>query len=534
MCVCVRPLEIVLVKIDRQTREVLLPTEYECVFHFHRQSELKFGSKKTQGPVRYDDLLAAMFSSSPEAQQIKLREMLGCDSCKKDVHHINVPEVFYRTTVEIEAEYLRKYNVIPKSAIQRMEKQRSSQRVKYFASIGVPEKINETYLQQLYDSNAPGSYLKRVWDTFRPTQSLQHVDADVGRRLLKMLQGTVPTTALGEYTDLLDFMEWKKTKKEERTAEGGAYSTPPPKVADTSSAQKRLEDSERSVERYKTELMKTKKKLREQKYLMNLIITNKKSDPSAKSCKKCRGRAGFCKSRGKEGHLPPLPESESDAESDASLNILADAASSSPNTKATASTKNEAAIDDLLEHLRTICAGKEKEVEGMVLKNGKITCMGRKARVSGYNIGLMLNNIKRSLHGNKLYRKHDKDWWKEKLQEFVHENFFKMEVDKADDFIQALRTIHEQGLTEGVERENGLISDIVPSCVVGGYNIGDIWYRAINYLKKNKSQKFYGHSVDWWKEQTKDLAILVDNSRFVGLRGRIQATSNRKRRKTRR
>ena len=518
MCVCVRALEIVLVKIDRQTREVLLPTEYECVFHFHRQPELKFGSKKTEGPVRYDDLLAAIFSSSPEAQQLKLREMLGCDSCKKDVHHINVPEVFYRTTVEIEAEYLRKHNVIPESALQRMANHRSSQRVKYFQSIGVPEKINETYLQQLYDHNAPGSYLKRVWDTFRPTQSLQHVDADVGRRLLRMLGGTVPTTELEEYKDLLDFMDWK-TKRQ-----GTTYSTPP----NASSAEKRLQDT---VERYKEALKKTKQKLREQKYLTELILSKKKSDPSAKSCSKCRGRAGFCKSRGKDGHLPLLPSSESDAESD-DLSILADAASSSPkSTKdedvAASSTRNEAATSEFLEHVRTLCAG-NVEVKGMVLENGKIASISRKARISDYNIGDKFYNMKRCLHENKLYRNHTKEWWMGQLQQFVHEKLFKMEAHKAYDLLQALRTLHESEESEGVERENGLISDIAPSCVVGDYKVGYVWHRARNYLHKNKSQKFYGHSAEWWKEQTKDIAMLVEEE------GSSSDANKRKRRRTRR
>lgn len=96
------------------------------------------------------------------------------------------------------------------------------------------------------------------------------------------------------------------------------------------------------------------------------------------------------------------------------------------------------------------------------------------------------------------------------LQQFVHEKLFKMEADKAYDLLQALRTLHESEESEGVERENGLISDIVPSCVVGDYNIGDVWHRARNYLHKNKSQKFYGHSAEWWKEQTKDIAMLVE------------------------
>ena len=73
----------------------------------------------------------------------------------------------------------------------------------------------------------------------------------------------------------------------------------------------------------------------------------------------------------------------------------------------------------------------------MVLKDGKITCMGRKARVSGYNIGLMLYNIKRFTMVNKLYRKHDKDWWKGKLWYVCAQNFFKYArgAQATDDFI---------------------------------------------------------------------------------------------------
>ena len=357
MCVCVRPLEIVLLKLDRQTKQVILPTEYECVYYHRQHHQLKFGSKKTAGPVPYDDLLAAMFSSSPEAQQIKLREMLGCDSCKKDVHHINVPDVFYRTTVEIEDEYLRKHNVIPESAIERMKNQRPVKDLKYLI-VHRPGKNKRNIPATTVRLERAGFYLKRVWDTFQPTQSLQHVDADVGRRLLQYYNH-LQRDGVGRIRIFLDFtLEKNNQKASERTAEGGACSDPPPKVTDTSSAQKRLEDSERSVERYKTELMKTQKLKGSLSDEQLGSSRTKRSDPSAESS--CWAGAGFCKSRGKEGHLPPLPESESDAESDASLNILADAASFSPNTKATASPSTKQPSFFLLEHW-TICAPKRKK-----------------------------------------------------------------------------------------------------------------------------------------------------------------------------
>ena len=172
----------------------------------------------------------------------------------------------------------------------------------------------------------------------------------------------------------------------------------------------------------------------------------------------------------------------------------------------------------MLDQLRAICGGKAEVRGGKVFfKDGKISSIDRKttSRLSGsfasfYNIGSKLYNMKRSLSEKKKYFSKPKQWWIAELNPFVDSQFFKMEMDKADDFIKALKVIFTTGKSTGVHWKKGLIYNLERDCRTEDYNVGEIWHRARNYLQKNKTKKFYGKTLEWYKTKMKDMAIFIE------------------------